>query len=68
MQREERFYKSLRDVFIGTQIEGQGGFVKLMRIKSDYYKEIENSLKLDIESAVEPYPKFKEELFETCLS
>ena len=34
---EERFYKSLRDVFIGTQIEGQGVFVKLMRIKSDYH-------------------------------
>lgn len=45
MTKEEKFYKALQDVFIGAQIEGQGGFVNLMRIKSNYYSKIEEILK-----------------------
>jgi len=41
MRKEQRFYNALRDVFIGAKIEGQGGFVNLMRIKSNYYRKIE---------------------------
>lgn len=26
MNKEQKFYKVLQDVFIGAQIEGQGGF------------------------------------------
>jgi len=37
MTKEEKFYKALQDIFIGAKIKGQGGFVNLMRIKSDYY-------------------------------
>jgi len=36
MNKEELFYKTLRDVFIGAKIEGQGGFINLMKIKSRY--------------------------------
>lgn len=36
MTKEQKFYKVLQDVFIGAKIEGQGGFVNLMRIKSKY--------------------------------
>lgn len=45
MTKEVKFYKALQDVFIGAQIEGQGGFVNLMRIKSNYYSKIEEILK-----------------------
>ena len=31
MTKEQKFYKALQDVFIGAQIEGEGGFVNLMR-------------------------------------
>ena len=51
MTKEQKFYKALQDVFIGAKIEGQGGFVNLMRIKSNYYRKIEEILKKDIEVA-----------------
>lgn len=62
--KEQKFYKALQDVFIGAQVEGKGGFVNLMKIKSDYYRKIENILKNDIESALQSYPDFRDELFD----
>jgi hypothetical protein len=52
MTKEQKFYKALQDVFIGAKIEGKGGFVNLMRIKSNYYRKIEDILKKDIETAL----------------
>ena len=57
-EKEQKFYKTLQDVFIGAKIEGQGGFVNLMRIKSNYYQKIEKFLKDDIEQALAKYPSF----------
>jgi len=69
MTKEQKFYKALQDVFIGAKIEGEGGFVNLMRIKSNSYRKIEDILKKDIESALENYPSFRDELMETpCFS
>lgn len=64
MTKEEKFYKALQDVFIGAKVEGTGGFVNLMRIKSNYYRRIEELLKKDIEAALEKYPNFRDELFD----
>jgi len=66
--KEKKFFQALRDVFIGAKIEGQGGFVNLMKIKSDYYKKIEVILKKDIDKALERYPNFREELFDKLYS
>ena len=63
MTKEQKFYKALQDVFIGAKIEGRGGFVNLMRIKSNYYRKIEDILKKDIEAALEKHPTFRDELF-----
>ncbi len=68
MTKEQKFYKALQDVFIGAKIEGKGGFVNLMRIKSNYYHRIEDILKKDIESALENHPKFRNELFDKLYS
>ena len=68
MAKEQKFYKALQDVFIGAKIEGQGGFVNLMRIKSNYYRKIEDILKKDIEAALKSYPKFRDELFDKLYS
>ncbi|HRS06980.1 MAG TPA: DUF559 domain-containing protein, partial [Candidatus Ratteibacteria bacterium] len=68
MTKEEKFYKVLQDVFIGATIEGTGGFVNLMRIKSNYYRKIEDILKEDIKVALKNYPKFKDELFDKLYS
>jgi adenine-specific DNA-methyltransferase len=68
MDKEKLFYKTLRDVFIGAKIEGQGGFINLMKIKSRYYEKIEESLKKDIEEALKKYPSFRDELFDKLYS
>jgi len=68
MTKEEKFYKALEDLFIGAKIEGEGGFVNLMRIKSLYYSKIREHLEKDIEKALEKYPKFREELFDKLYS
>jgi len=66
--KEKKFFQALRDVFIGAKIEGQGGFVNLMKIKANYYKKIEVILKKDIDKALEKYPNFREELFDKLYS
>jgi Uncharacterized protein conserved in bacteria len=68
MTKEQKFYKALQDVFIGAKIEGEGGFVNLMRIKSNYYRKIEDILKKDIEAALKNYPTFRDELFDKLYS
>jgi len=68
MTKEQKFYKALQDVFIGAKIEGEGGFVNLMRIKSNYYRKIEDILKKDIEEALKSHPKFRDELFDKLYS
>jgi len=68
MTKEQKFYKALQVVFIGAKIEGEGGFVNLMRIKSNYYRKIEDILKKDIEAALKSHPKFRDELFDKLYS
>jgi len=68
MTKEQKFYKALQDVFIGAKIEGEGGFVNLMKIKSNYYRKIEDILKKDIEAALKSHPKFRDELFDKLYS
>lgn len=64
MTKETKFYKALQDIFIGAKIEGEGGFINLMRIKAGYYSQIEKLLKEDVNKAIEKYPAFREELFD----
>ncbi len=68
MSKEQKFYKALQDVFIGAKIEGEGGFINLMRIKASYYSQIEKLLKEDINKALEKYLAFREELFDKLYS
>lgn len=69
MTKEQKFYKTLRDVFIGAEIEGEGGFINLMRIKSNYYRKIESILRDDIETALKKYSSsFRDELFDKMFS
>ena len=38
MTRELKFFNALRDVFVGAKVEGESGYINLMRIKSRYYE------------------------------
>ncbi len=65
MTKEQKFYNALKDLFVGAKIEGESGYINLMRIKSRYYEEkVFPKLHADIESALEQFPEFKEELFD----
>src|SRR3989338_9074857 len=64
MAKEQKFYKALQDVFIGAKIEGEVGFINLMKIKSGCYSQIEKLLQKDIDKALEKHPAFRDELFD----
>ncbi len=62
---ENQFFDALRDIFVGAKIEGDSGYINLMRIKSRYYEQgVFPQLKKDINEALEPFPDFREELFD----
>ena len=63
--KEEKFYNALKDIFVGAKVEGESGYINLMRIKSGYYeKGVFPKLQSDIEEALKPFPEFREELFD----
>ena len=68
MTKEKKFFDALKNVFIGAEIEGEGGFINLMRIKSYYYSKIEPILLEDIDNALKSYPGFRNELFDKLYS
>ncbi|MBU4350605.1 site-specific DNA-methyltransferase [bacterium] len=64
MTKEQKFYDTLKDIFIGAKVEGESGYINLMRIKSRYYeKGVFPKLQKDINEALNPFPNFREELF-----
>lgn len=63
--REQKFFSALRDIFVGAKVEGESGYINLMRIKSCYYeKGVFPELLKDIDTGLKPFPHFREELFE----
>lgn len=36
---EKKFYDALENLFIGANIEGEGGYINLLKIKSTYFKK-----------------------------
>ena len=67
-KHEKQFYKALQDLFVGAKIEGDSGFINLMRIKSKYFEEIMGHFKQDVEEELKPFPEFREELFDKLYS
>ncbi|WP_459774408.1 DNA methyltransferase, partial [Aquifex pyrophilus] len=63
--KERKFFKALKELFIGEKVEGKSGYINLMKIKSKYYeKVVYPRLKRDIEEALKEFPEFREELFD----
>ncbi len=63
-KHEQKFYTALSDLFVGAEVDGVGGFIKLMKFKRQYYQSIEPILKDDIDNALAKNPSFREELFD----
>ena len=63
VKNEKEFYQDLKNIFIGAKVEGNSGFVNLMRIKSAYFDKIFKIIQSDIDEKTSEFPEFKEELF-----
>ena len=62
---EKQFFDALNDIFVGAKVEGDSGYINLMHIKSRYYTQgVFPRLKEDIDKALQPFPGFREELFD----
>ena len=64
ISKEQKFYDALRDIFIGHKVEGQSGYINLMKLKSRYFENIFKQLSEEVNAALKPFPKFKTEFFE----
>jgi len=62
-KNEQLFYDKLKDIFIGAKIEGDSGFVNLMKIKSSYFDVVFKELKKEIDEKLKGFPDFKEEMY-----
>jgi len=65
MTKEQKFYNALKDIFVGAKVEGESGYINLMRIKSRYYENgVFPKLHEDVEKALKPFQHFRDELFD----
>ncbi len=62
--KEKRFLDELEALFTGAEVEGDSGFVNLMRMKRDYFRSIRPQLMAEIDKRAEQGSPFREELFD----
>ena len=69
MTKDQRFFRALEEVFTGAKVEGQGGFINLMQIKSRYYEAVKRALRQDIGTALDKTSfSFRDELYDKLYS
>lgn len=62
--KKDKFYSVLKNIFIGAKIEGNSGYVNLMRIKNKYYQGFKGQLATDIDKKLDEVGRnFEEELY-----
>jgi adenine specific DNA methylase Mod len=65
MNYRDKIFNLLGDMFVGEKIEGQGGFINLMKFKQKYYDEVfKPKLEEKIKEVIEKYQNFENELYE----
>ncbi|MEM4587907.1 MAG: site-specific DNA-methyltransferase [Nanopusillaceae archaeon] len=65
---KKRFYDALKDLFIGAKIEGESGYINLMKIKAKYFDIVFSQLKKEIDEKIKEFPEFEEELYDKLYS
>ena len=61
MTKEQKFFEAVKDVFVGAKVEGESGYINLMRIKSRYYERgVFPKLQKDIDDALKAFPAFRD--------
>lgn len=66
MTYEQQFLDALKSIFIGAKVEGDSGYINLMKIKASYFeKGVFPLFMKDIDVACKPFERsFREELFD----
>ncbi len=67
-QKEALLMEKLKEIFVGANIEGDSGFINLMRIKSRYFDIIFPLFMSQIDEVCKDSPEFREELFDKIYS
>jgi len=63
--KERRFFDALKNIFVGVPVEGESGYINLMRIKARYFEKVmEPHLRKTIDAELKHFPDFREELFD----
>lgn len=62
--KENRFLDALEALFTGAEVEGESGFINLMRMKRGYFKSLRPKLMEKIDSRADQHTAFREELFD----
>lgn len=62
--KEKRFLDALESLFTGAEVDGDSGFINLMRIKHGHFQSIRPILMERIDNRVAPEASFREELFD----
>jgi adenine-specific DNA-methyltransferase len=63
--KERRFFNALKNIFVGVPVEGESGYINLMRIKARYFEKVmEPHLRKTIDAELKHFPDFCEELFD----
>ena len=62
--KEKRFLDALESLFTGAEVDGNSGFVNLMRIKRGYFRSVRPHLMAAIDQRAEKDSAFREELFD----
>ncbi len=65
---ENKFYEALENIFTGANIEGDSGYVNLLKIKSKYYSLILKKFKEQVDNERIIDNSFKEEFFDKLYS
>ncbi|MDW8052847.1 MAG: hypothetical protein RMJ83_10270 [Armatimonadota bacterium] len=65
MRKEELFWNTLQNLFVGVPVEGESGYINLMRLKSQYFQHaMRPALQAFIAEQLRDFPEFREELFD----
>ncbi len=62
--KERRFLDALESLFTGAQVDGQSGFINLMRLKRRYFQSLRPQLLAAINQRARPQTAEREELFD----
>ena len=63
-KKEKRFLDTLETLFTGAEVDGDSGFVNLMRMKRAYFQSIRSKLMEEIDKRARKDTSFREELFD----